>query len=81
MIEKGKTAPLFAVVISAILVTSFIVLTSQLEQKAVAQNKTSAAAANTTSGVGSKNATSGNQSSSSNPLAKIPIIGKLFGGK
>ena len=64
------------------LITSLVALANQYEQKALAQNKTSAAGAtNATSAGGSKNATSGNQSSSSNPLANVPIIGKLFSGK
>ena len=78
MIIKHRTTEIAAVVISVIIVTSVVALTNQLVQIASAQNKTSAGTANTTSAA-SKNATSGNKSSSSNPLANVPIIGKLFG--
>jgi hypothetical protein len=50
-----------------------------------AGNKTMGAANKTSEGANSAmtNATQGNQSASNstNPLAKVPIIGKLFGGK
>jgi hypothetical protein len=52
---------------------------------AQANNSTSAAAKNMTSGAtgGSNmtNATAGGNQSAANPLAKVPIIGKLLGGK
>ena len=79
MIIKRPTAEIATVAISAIIITSLVALTNQFVQIASAQNKTSSGSANTTS-TGSKNTTSsGNQSSSSNPLANVPIIGKLFG--
>lgn len=78
MVIKHKTAQLAVVaVISAIIATSFISLTNQFEQKALSQIKTSSAAgATNATSTGSKNTTT-----SSNPLANVPIIGKLFGGK
>jgi hypothetical protein len=79
MVIKRQTAEIATVVMSAIIVISFVALTNQFVQITSAQNKTSSGSANTTS-TGSKNTTSsGNQSSSSNPLANVPIIGKLFG--
>jgi hypothetical protein len=78
MVIKHRTAEIATVVISAIIVISFVALTNQFVQIASAQNKTSAGTTNTTS-TASNNATSGNKSSSSNPLANVPIIGKLFG--
>ncbi|MBV9177304.1 MAG: hypothetical protein JO327_09695 [Nitrososphaeraceae archaeon] len=78
MVIKRRTAEIATIVMSAIIVISFVALTNQFVQITSAQNKTSSGSANTTS-TGSKNTTSGNQSSSSNPLANVPIIGKLFG--
>lgn len=77
MIIKYRTTEIATVVISAIIVISIVALTNQFVHIASAQNKTSGAT-NTTS-TASNNATSGNKSSSSNPLANVPIIGKLFG--
>lgn len=76
MVIKHRTAGIATVVISAIIVISFVALTNQFVQIASAQNKSSAGTTNTTS-TASNNATSGNKSS--NPLANVPIIGKLFG--
>jgi hypothetical protein len=58
MVKTHKTTPqlLSALALSSILVTSFVAVISQLEQKVMAQN------------------------ASSNPLAKVPVIGKLMGG-
>jgi hypothetical protein len=58
MTRKHKTTPqlFYALALSGILVTSFIAVISQLEQKAIAQN------------------------ASSNPLGKVPVIGKYLGG-
>jgi hypothetical protein len=79
MVIKRRTAEIATVAMSTIIVISFVALTNQFVQIASAQNKTSSGSANTTS-TGSKNTTSpGNQSSSSNPLANVPTIGKLFG--
>jgi hypothetical protein len=77
MVIKHRTAEITTVVMSAIIVISFVALTNQFVQIVSAQNKTSAGTTNTTS-TASNNATSGNKSSS-NPLANVPIIGKLFG--
>ena len=90
MIKTHKTTPqlLSALALSSILVTSFVAVISQLEQKVMAQNASSnplgkvpviGNATNTTSAKSGQNATSGNQSS--NPLANVPIIGKILGGK
>jgi hypothetical protein len=48
-----------------------------------AANKTSEAANSTMSNATQAGSSSSNQSASNstNPLAKVPIIGKLFGGK
>ena len=95
MTMKYKTKPhlLCALALSSILVTSFIAVVSQFEQKALAQNASSnplgkvpvigklmgVNTTNTTSSKSGANATSGNQSS--NPLSNVPIIGKILGGK
>jgi hypothetical protein len=95
MTMKYKTKPhlLCALALSSILVTSFIAVVSQFEQKALAQNPSSnplgkvpvigklmgGNTTNTTSSKSGANATSGNQSS--NPLSNVPIIGKILGGK
>ena len=78
MVIKHRTAEIATVVISAIIVISVVALANQFVQIASAQNKTSGGTTNTTS-TASNNATSSNKSSSSNPLANVPIIGKLFG--
>ena len=46
-----------------------------------AGNATTNSTSPSSSGSSAGNATSGNQSSSSNPLAKVPVIGKLLGSK
>jgi glycerol uptake facilitator-like aquaporin len=54
--QQHARAVLSAIVISSILVASFMAITSQFQHKAFAQ------------------------SSSSNPLTKVPVIGKLMSG-
>ena len=72
------------------LVLASIAASSAGTAHAQASNNTSAATKNMTSGAtgGSSNMTNataggGNQSAANatNPLAKVPIIGKIFGGK
>ena len=70
-----------SIVISAILITSFLSTTSQFEQKALVESSNSnplskvPTIGNATSCRNSKNAHSDNQSSSSNPLSNVPVIG------
>jgi hypothetical protein len=98
MTRKHKTTPqlLYALALSGILVTSFIAVISQLEQKAVAQNASSnplgkvpvigkylgGGGANATNTTSAKSgANATSGNQSSNPLANVPIIGKILGGK
>ncbi|HZC21014.1 MAG TPA: hypothetical protein VE223_05170 [Nitrososphaeraceae archaeon] len=46
-----------------------------------AMNKTAGNMTSSAGGAAGSNKTSGGNASSSNPLAKVPVIGKLFGGK
>jgi hypothetical protein len=99
MVKTHKTTPqlLSALALSSILVTSFVAVISQLEQKVMAQNASSNPLAKVPvigklmGGGGGGNATnttsakSGQNATSgnqsSNPLANVPIIGKILGGK
>jgi hypothetical protein len=99
MTRKHKTTPqlFYALALSGILVTSFIAIISQLEQKAIAQNASSNPLAKVPvigkylGGGGGGNATNTTSAKSganatsgnqsSNPLANVPIIGKILGGK
>jgi hypothetical protein len=70
------TIALYAAIVSSMLVASIFAI-SYVQQQAAAQgNQTSAGGGNKTGG--------GNQTgnnTSANPLAKVPVIGKLFGAK
>ena len=98
MTRKHKTTPqlLYALALSGILVTSFIAVISQLEQKAIAQNAGSnplgkvpvigkylgGGGGNATNTTSAKSGTNATSGNqSSNPLANVPIIGKIIGGK
>ena len=99
MTRKHKTTPqlFYALALSGILVTSFIAVISQLEQKVIAQNASSNPLAKVPvigkylGGGGGGNATNTTSAKSganatsgnqsSNPLANVPIIGKILGGK
>ena len=99
MTRKHKITPqlFYALALSGILVTSFIAIISQLEQKAIAQNASSNPLAKVPvigkilGGGGGGNATNTTSAKSganatsgnqsSNPLANVPIIGKILGGK
>jgi hypothetical protein len=99
MTKKHKTTPqlFYALALSGILVTSFIAVISQLEQKAIAQNASSnplgkvpvigkylggGGGGNATNTTSAKSgANATSGNQSSNPLANVPIIGKILGGK
>jgi hypothetical protein len=99
MTRKHKTTPqlFYALALSGILVTSFIAIISQLEQKAIAQNASSnplgkvpvigkylggGGGGNATNTTSAKSgANATSGNQSSNPLANVPIIGKILGGK
>ena len=78
------------IAIVSMLVTAFVAVTIQLEQKALAQSSSSNPVTkvpvignlmNSSSG-GAKNTTNTTSTNqSSNPLAKVPVVGKLFGSK
>src|SRR5919201_2419437 len=78
------------IAIVSMLVTAFVAVTIQLEQKALAQSSSSNPVTkvpvignlmNSSSG-GTNNTTNNTPTNqSSNPLAKVPVIGKLFGSK
>jgi hypothetical protein len=99
MTRKHKTTPqlFYALALSGILVTSFVAVISQLEQKAIAQNASSnplgkvpvigkylggGGGGNATNTTSAKSgANATSGNQSSNPLANVPIIGKILGGK
>jgi hypothetical protein len=51
------------------------------KQTGAMANNTGAAANQTGASVSNQSQQSANQTNSTNPLSKIPVIGKLFGGK
>ena len=75
LMYKEYTIALYAAIVSSMLVASIFAI-SYIQQAAAQSNQTSAGGGNKTGG--------GNQTgnnTSANPLAKVPVIGKLFGAK
>ena len=69
------TIALYAAIVSSMLIASIFAI-SYVQQQAAAQGNQTSGGGNMTGG--------GNQTgnnTSANPLAKVPVIGTLFGGK